>query len=368
MPKSRNVNLDLIRCVAIISVISVHFFLNIGFYNEPVLGKKMLLMVMMRTFFMVCVPLFILLTGYLMADREIMITKKYLLKLSKVIVPYVLITIAILLVMKYYQHADVGVWSGILNITGFKQYAWYVNMYLGLYLLIPFLNRIWNALKSKREAMLLLGVLLILTVLPSILNTFDLTTAGWWKAPWTSKSYNQLVPSWWSGLYPLTYYFIGAYFKKYVKPGSIRPFKPLLALAACVCLFSLYNYYRSYSVNFIWGMWADWGGFENVIDAVLLFLFLNALPLARAPRAVSAVLAKISDLSFGTYIASWIMDLFVYEWVKSQIPNMRDRLWVFIPAVAAVFIGANLISFVADTIPKLCGKCYARLKQHKAGT
>lgn len=40
MKKSRNINLDLIRCLAVFSVISVHFFLNTGFYDEEVIGKK----------------------------------------------------------------------------------------------------------------------------------------------------------------------------------------------------------------------------------------------------------------------------------------------------------------------------------------
>ncbi|WP_072525318.1 hypothetical protein [Clostridium sp. Marseille-P3244] len=33
--KQRNINLDLIRCIAVLFVISVHFCLNIGFYELP---------------------------------------------------------------------------------------------------------------------------------------------------------------------------------------------------------------------------------------------------------------------------------------------------------------------------------------------
>lgn len=31
--KKRNINIDLIKCIAVFSVISVHFFLNNGFYD-----------------------------------------------------------------------------------------------------------------------------------------------------------------------------------------------------------------------------------------------------------------------------------------------------------------------------------------------
>ena len=38
----RNLNADLIRCVAVFSVISVHFLLNGGFYKQEVRGIPML--------------------------------------------------------------------------------------------------------------------------------------------------------------------------------------------------------------------------------------------------------------------------------------------------------------------------------------
>lgn len=36
--KERDLNADLIRCVAVYSVLSVHFLLNTGFYSTPVVG------------------------------------------------------------------------------------------------------------------------------------------------------------------------------------------------------------------------------------------------------------------------------------------------------------------------------------------
>ena len=71
----RNLNLDLVRCVAIFFVISVHFLLNTSFYSTVVNGKKMFLLVVLRVIFMSCVPLFMILTGYLMNKKEP--TKEY---------------------------------------------------------------------------------------------------------------------------------------------------------------------------------------------------------------------------------------------------------------------------------------------------
>ena len=71
--KLRDSSLDLIRIIAFMGVISVHFFLNNEFYSQIVLGKRMFIMVLMRSFFMYCVPLFIILSGYLMNKKKISI-------------------------------------------------------------------------------------------------------------------------------------------------------------------------------------------------------------------------------------------------------------------------------------------------------
>ena len=42
--EKRNINLDLIRSVAVFNVVGVHFFLNSGFYGEQILEKKMLIL------------------------------------------------------------------------------------------------------------------------------------------------------------------------------------------------------------------------------------------------------------------------------------------------------------------------------------
>jgi len=65
-----------------------------------------------------------------------------------------------------------------MNLLGYHQYSWYVNMYIGCFLLIPFLNLLWNSLSSQESRRILVIVLLVLTALPSVLNVYDLETPG----------------------------------------------------------------------------------------------------------------------------------------------------------------------------------------------
>ena len=69
MKNDRNYNVDIIRIFAFFCVVAVHFFLKSGFYDISVGGKKMFIMSIFRIFFIIYVPLFITLMGYLMCNN-----------------------------------------------------------------------------------------------------------------------------------------------------------------------------------------------------------------------------------------------------------------------------------------------------------
>ena len=109
---------DAARCVACWCVLSVHFFLNNGFYSETVEGPRMLIMVLMRSSFMMCVPLFMVLTGYLMRNKKL--EKRYYTKGIKTVAVYVLASVACIIARFI---LDKGIdpartWLGILSFAG----------------------------------------------------------------------------------------------------------------------------------------------------------------------------------------------------------------------------------------------------------
>lgn len=101
MMKNRNLNIDLVKCVAVFSVISVHFFANAGLYRNVIVGNNMYIAVVFRSLFMVCVPLFIITTGYLMRKKEL--SKKYYFGIKRVLIEYLLFVILYLVYNKIYN-------------------------------------------------------------------------------------------------------------------------------------------------------------------------------------------------------------------------------------------------------------------------
>lgn len=74
--------------MAFLAVPSVHFFLNSTYYDTAIVGPRMALMTVMRTAFMVCVPLYMLLSGYLSAEKHIPLTRPGLLGYYKSFSPF----------------------------------------------------------------------------------------------------------------------------------------------------------------------------------------------------------------------------------------------------------------------------------------
>ncbi|WP_431854957.1 acyltransferase family protein [Mediterraneibacter faecis] len=116
--KKRNINLDIIRSIAVFSVLSVHFFLNNGFYTEIIKGKRMFVMFTMRTAFMICVPLFAILTGYLMNKK--ILSKTYYLGLVKTYITYLLASVFDILFLSCYTSEHIGIRTFILRILNFS--------------------------------------------------------------------------------------------------------------------------------------------------------------------------------------------------------------------------------------------------------
>lgn len=342
MSEKRDVRLDLIRSVAVFSVLSVHFFLNNGFYDTIVAGKRMYIMVMMRTAFMVCVPLFLLLTGYLCGNKKL--TRTYYRGIRHTLELYVLISIMCLFFHRFYLHETFSPAEGFFRILSFSAstYGWYMEMYIGLFLLIPFLNILYHGLESQKKKQALLITCLILTTLPTAVNIYDWLTPGFWTNPATAVNLYQIVPDWWTFFYPITFYFLGAYIREYDIHISVK--RNIALFLICLLIFGSFNFYRNYGACFGWSSFVGWCSFENVIDSVLLFTLILHLDFHRCPKPIASTIKKISQLSLGIYLASSMSDKVIYPILNSRVPEMTMRLNYYPAVVLCSFLCALIIS------------------------
>lgn len=342
--KERNINGDLIRCVAVISVVCVHFFLNTGFYAQSVVGGKMFLMCILRTAFMVCVPLFLLLSGYFMGQKTL--SKEYYKGIAKVIGIYFFSGVACVIYKVAFVGSKISFADFVFQTLSFKaaNYGWYVNMYIGLFLIIPFLNLAYNSLKSKKQKQVLVLTCLLLTCLPTVFNIFNFQIPGWWQNPSSSSATTALVPDWWSGFYPITYYYIGVYLKEFGL--KISKTANLILYLVCVVGFGAFNYLMSDSSKFAWGKYNNWGGFENVILSVLVFVFITRLNLEKLPKPLKRCVGIIAKYSLATYLVSYIFDNLFYTELNKKVEKVTDKIAYFPLIVPLVFVCSLLLGIV----------------------
>ena len=362
--EQRSPAMDVIRCIALGCVAGVHFFSRIGYYYVPLTGPRMYLMTLLRTAFMVCVPLFLLLSGYLC--RKHRPCRAYYAKLGRILGIYVLAVAAGILFRRLHGGKVTTLAEGLRSLLDYSgsDYGWYMEMYLGLFLLIPYLNVLYEGLGTERARRGLILTLLVMTALPPVMNVYDLTDPGWWAAPGLGTGkYFQLLPDWWTMIYPLTYYFLGAYLRDHPLKLGCRALLGLFLLTTVAD--GVYVIWRCKDGLFQWGAWQNNPSLFLLIRSALLFEWLRSAGYSRMGSGLRRVLAKISAWSFGAYLVSWIFDTLVYERLNAHVPDVHLRLEWFPLAVPAVLLGAIMTSGCLEGIYSLLSGLFHSIFRRK---
>ncbi|MCM1297942.1 MAG: acyltransferase family protein [Firmicutes bacterium] len=358
----RNETLDIIRIFSLFCVVGVHFFLNSGFYVFRLEGAAMAVLCVFRSFFIICVPMFIMLSGYLMNGKAP--AKKYFLGVTKVIFMYLISSVVFAAFEGFYLHREVSLKKFITDFLSYKgtTYAWYIEMYIGLYLLIPFLNMIFNNLKDQRQAKCLIAVLFAAVMLPSMTNAYDLGLDQWWLNPASGGEYFKLLPNWWGIMYPVFYYFLGAYVSKY---------KPKLSAAGCICFLlalvladGFFNYWRADGASYSSGKTNEYASPVVAVIAYLTFALLLKIKPKKENRVRGLILQTLSDSCLYAYLLSAMFDSVFYKNMTAQINGFTDMLKLFPVKVLTVFslslcAGTAIhpaVTGVREAIEKLVGR------------
>lgn len=327
----RSINLDVIRCTACFFVVAVHFFMNTGYYEMPIHNNFMYVGTFLRMFFLTCVPMFLILSGYLMGRKTF--SKKYYAAIIKVLVTYLVASIVCLLFNRFYLHS-MSFTEGFFGIFNFTTsfYSWYIDMYIGLFLIIPCLNAMFHGMKGKKEKTILLLSFLALTTFPSILNI-------------TSR---EILPNWWETIYPITYYLIGLYIKEI--GISLSRKKIFIYMVLCFLFNGFFNILISRGGPLFKGSFNGYQGIAVVFISVMLFLFLLKSNFDKMPGWMKSIVMKVADHSLTIYLVSWISDSFLYPYLNNMGFQGFEKL-LFLPLIVSLtFLFAYLIAVFVDFI------------------
>ena len=320
----RQSGIDLIRITGLFFVVGVHQFLYNRFYYEPQQGMWMWAADVWRWLFFCCNGIFMMLSGYLRCNKtEVHDCYRGLIP---VLLGYTLCC-AIIFPVQYLLGEKLGFMDWLTRFVTFGNYAWYVEMYIGLILFSPVINMGLKHMDDK--------------TLGRFANIMVLATSAHYLTALN------LIPDYWSSLYPVTYYILGA---------SIRRLKPKckvwegLGLALLISMGLATSSILTTDEGFSKGFTQGYGGIWTMLTAAGVFLGLYRV---KAGKKTAAVLAWLSGGVFEGYLLSKIFDLWTYPLVKQW--HTPDKLWlvflvITVPTFICTLLLGKLVSLCVDAI------------------
>ena len=216
----------------------------------------------------------------------------------------------------------------IYKISSFNacNYSWYIEMFFGLYLMTPILNRAYESFDDKSKK-IVTALSILLTIIPIF----------------TNEMFDSIfhIPSYWTGIYIIAYYFCGksiAFFNpKYNKLNLIM----LIVLVCIIGLFPLNNKMPEYESLLIF------------IQSNLLFLLLYNVNINN--KIVRKIANFFSNISLDIYLASSLIDVFVYEYLYKFVTNSSQQIIIiyFPITVFASFFISSLYACVRKLLVRI---------------
>ena len=169
MDSKRASNFELMRIISMIFIVIGHT-LSWGGITSRTSGVTQLLIYFIYALIVVHVNSFILLTGYYQYKQEFRLSKVIKLLILMISYRIILYTLSIILGWQSFN----GIYSYIFNILPVSNFSyWFLNIYIILYLLSPFLNKLIACINKREYKILLLILFVTCSIMPRItLNTF----------------------------------------------------------------------------------------------------------------------------------------------------------------------------------------------------
>lgn len=170
------------------------------------------------------VPLFLMLTRYFNCKKEFSV--QYYKNIKRILIPYVVISVITWAILSC-SHSLEELIFGTLGYTTIG-YAWYVEMFIGLYLCIPFLNIVVEKVFTSENRRMIIGLFVILIFMTSL-------------PPLIDRGDYRFVPNYWQACFPVLLYFTGAYIR-YFQPVIERKLLAILATAFIYLQYHISNW------------------------------------------------------------------------------------------------------------------------------
>ena len=328
----RSVNLDLLRILSMLLIIFLHSIDHSGVLeNAENCGTGMYFYVRFTyALCMVCVNIYILLSGYFMVTSKFRLQKLAALWMEASFYAVVLKLLFMLLGKEPFSVISL-ISCFVPILTG--RY-WFLTIYVGMYLISPFLNILIQALGKARHGMLNLCLFAIMSVWISLHPVIaGMNSGGGWGLAWF-----------------VTLYLAAAWLRLYYTP-NYRPLRWLLVYTAIPLVISVLQCLplpgvAARAVN-------NWFRYDSApVYVMSLCLFIGFLNVRIAGAWLSAVITRVAPLTLGVYLIHAHANVSPWSWEVLALPGKMGQ-WTFIPIQIGVVLGIFAICAALDAVRKM---------------
>lgn len=334
--KTREANLDVLRIVSMLLIILLHSINHSGVLEQAEASGKWMYFYVRFTYAMcmVCVNIYVMLSGYFMVNAKFRLHKLITLWMEAAFYSFVLKLLFMLAGKETFSLVSLA--SCFFPILTGRY--WFLTIYVGMYLISPFLNILIHAMTKKQHSLLNLCLFGIMSVWVSIHPVIaGMNSGGGWGLAWF-----------------VVLYLAAAWLRLYYTPDG-KPLKffavyfaiPLLIAAAQVVLKVYGNIPGAGTLLAIVGNWFQYNSAPVYVMSICLFAgFMNIR--IRGERW-SKVIVFIASLTFGVYLIHDHANVSPWSWEVLNLPAKMDTMTFPLVQMVSVF-GIFAICIVIDMV------------------
>lgn len=346
--KVRESNFELMRIISMFMIVLWHIIIHGNMLNNSS-GIIQLFLYFILTICIVHVNSFVMVTGYFQAEKDFSL-KKFI-KLFNLEWFYRAIIVIILVLLGATTLSKVDFLRELLPIGSYKNY-WFLNCYLVLYLISPFLNKFIAACNQKEFRHCLIISFILFSIVAYFTGNATISNNG--------STILQFI----------FLYLLGAYLHKYPISNNYhfihfsKEKKQLifmfLAIFFCIINFLMLSFSifvrnldSSIIKSFADTIYNEVYWYSNpfvIIQTIFYFLFFETLTIK------SKIINRISNTTLGVYLIhdnSFIRNI-IYKLLNIDNGNMIDfkMLFYMIIVMFIIFITCSFIEFIRNIISK----------------
>ena len=316
--KTRELSFDILRVIAMCMVIIVHVS-NVYSRSYGIISDSSFISSLcFNTISRISVPIFLMISGSLLLDREFNKTK-YLKRLIKFVVLIIIWDIIYLI----WEYLYLGITYDRLYKLIFEPYRahlWYLYTILTLYALQPLLKKILDK-SSNTVKYILLFIWFMLSTLSIANNTL--------ASIFTIFSY-------------MGFFILGKYLYDYIKNNDLKKYNLLWILIIIVSTIASihYNYVFSHKYDMFYNLFFAYRTSFIIPSSIALFILVVS---NYTKDTIPSIIKTLSDVSLGVYLIHGIfLDItineFDYQGIHSAIGIPIFFIMILICSVISVLI------------------------------